>query len=115
VEELYSLPDHDPAVPLYVDPTPRPNDTIIPIPFVVSQVPVVSPGIVKDIDVHVLADEIVYENGYERVCPLLQIQPPNVPVKELRTQKDNVTVDALAVPHAKSAQFKPSIICLIRK
>jgi hypothetical protein len=34
---------------------------------------------------------------------LLHTDPPNVPVKELRTQKDKRTIDALAVPHAKSA------------
>ena len=33
----------------------------------------------------------------------------NVPVNELLTQKDNVTVLALAVPQAKSAILYPSI------
>jgi hypothetical protein len=35
--------------------------------------------------------------------------PPKVPVRLERTQKDKVTVAALAVPHAKSATFNPSM------
>jgi hypothetical protein len=54
---------HAPAVPLNVEPTPREKDAIIPVPFVVSQVPDVSPAMVKDFCSQVLAEDIVYENG----------------------------------------------------
>ena len=46
-----------------------------------------------------------YVNGYERSIAEFVNTPPKVPVSELRTQKDKVTVEALAVPHAKSAEL----------
>ena len=39
----------------------------------------------------------------------LKKTPPNVPVNELYTQNDKVTVLALEVPHAKSAMLNPSM------
>ena len=40
------------------------------------------------------------------------MQNPYVPVTEPLTQKETVTADADAVPHAKSAVLNPSIACL---
>ena len=51
------------------------------MPFVVSQVPEVSPGIVIETVVHVLAEEIVYENGYDLLNEPFVIAPPNVHVR----------------------------------
>ena len=42
-------------------------------------------------------------------------QPPNVPVRLERTQKDSVPVLALAVPKSKSATLNPSMNWFSRK
>jgi hypothetical protein len=46
---------------------------------------------------------------------LFLIEPPKVPVKDERTQNDNVTVLAEAEPHARSYTFNPSMLCRMRK
>jgi hypothetical protein len=59
VAEKYGLAAHAPAVPLYVVPTPRPKVTQRPLPLVApTHVPVVSPAIVIEIVVQVLATGI---------------------------------------------------------
>ena len=49
----------EPAVEDHVEPTPKPNQSCIPTPLFVAQVPVVSPGIVTVLYSKVFADEIV--------------------------------------------------------
>jgi hypothetical protein len=100
---------HAPAVPDLSGLAPIENIRRIPAPLSVNHVPVVSPGMVTVFCSHVSAAEMVYENGYERLLSPLRSDPPNIPVKLDRTQKDTVTGTASAVPQAKSEQFNPSI------
>lgn len=56
--EIKLLPLHDPAVPVRSGPAPRLKVRFIPSPVVVSQVPLVSPGMVTVLYSQVLAAEI---------------------------------------------------------
>jgi hypothetical protein len=53
---------HEPAVVLNVEPVPREKLSLRPVPFVVSHVPEVSPGIEMVLYSHAFAEMIVYEN-----------------------------------------------------
>ena len=104
---------HAPAVPWSDEPLPKLMAREMPIPFPVFQVPVVSPAIVTVLYSNVFAELIVNVNGYDLFASALKTAPPKVPVSELRTQKDSVTVAAPAAPHPRSATLKPSIRWLI--